>query len=123
MVRFQSCVILGLIVLFGMACGPKTVTPKYLLDTPSRHVATGMKFIDKGKLEAARLEFNRAAELDEDYAPAWVGLALVEAHEGHFEAANPLLEKAQRLYQTEEHRRFVVEGYRRVEALKMQQGK
>jgi Flp pilus assembly protein TadD len=122
MVRFRSVVALMLIVFFGIACGPKTVTPKYLLDTPSRHVATGMKFIDKEKWEAARLEFNRAAELDEAYAPAWVGLALVEAHEGKFEAADVLLNKAQGLYQTEDHRQFVVEGYRRVEALKMKQG-
>lgn len=120
MVCFRSAVALSLIVLFGMACGPKTVAPKYLLDTPSRHVATGMKFIDKGKMEAARLEFNRAAELDEDYAPAWVGLALVEAHEGNFEAADSLLNKAQGLYQTEDHRQFAVDGHRRVEALKMQ---
>jgi len=114
---FRYAVTIGLLVMLA-ACGPKSVTPKYLLDTPFRHVSTGMKFIDKEKWEAARLEFDRAVELDDTYAPGWVGLAIIEAQEGNFEKADALLSKAQNLYQTEDHRQFIQEGFHRVDILK-----
>ncbi len=115
--NFRYAITIGLMFIL-VACGPKSVTPKYLLDTPSRHVSTGMKFLDKEKWEAAKLEFDRAVELDDTYAPGWVGLAIIEAQEGNFEKADVLLSKAQRLYQTEDHRQFIQEGFRRVDLLK-----
>uniref|UniRef100_A0A7C4RT00 Uncharacterized protein n=1 Tax=Desulfatirhabdium butyrativorans TaxID=340467 RepID=A0A7C4RT00_9BACT len=117
MVKFRYAVTIGLLLMLA-ACGPRSVAPKYLLDTPSRHVSIGMKFIDKEKWEAARLEFDRAVELDASYAPGWVGLAIIEAQEGNFEKADALLSKAQSLYQTEDHRQFIQEGFHRVDLLK-----
>ncbi|MEW6258750.1 MAG: hypothetical protein AB1547_02465 [Thermodesulfobacteriota bacterium] len=113
----RSAATIGLLMLL-VACGPKSVTPKYLLDTPSRHVSTGMKFLDKEKWEAAKLEFDRAVELDDTYAPGWVGLAVIEAQHGRFEKADALLNKAQSLQTTEDHRQFIQEGFRRVDILK-----
>ncbi len=118
--KFRHLVTTGLLLLLLtlVACGPKSVTPKYLLDTPSRHVSTGMKFLDKEKWEAAKLEFDRAIELDDTYAPAWVGLAIIEAQAGNFEKADTFLSRAQSLYQTEDHRQFILEGFHRVDILK-----
>jgi len=70
------------IFLFS-ACGPISAYHT-AFDTPSRHVDNGMKFLQINKIDAAVLEFSRAAELDPEYAPAYTGLGLAYGRMGNF---------------------------------------
>ena len=76
-----------LALVSSSSCIPELVPPEALLDTPSRHVENGMKFLRSGKLEAPFLEFKRALELDEEYAPAHVGVGLIHGLNGNFAEA------------------------------------
>jgi len=70
------------IFLFS-ACGPISSYRHTALDTPSRHVDNGLKFLQINKIDAAVLEFSRAAELDPEYAPAYTGLGLANKARGY----------------------------------------
>lgn len=71
--------------------------PRYqniAIDTPSRHVDNGMKFLKINKIDAAIQEFYRATELDPDYAKGYIGLGLGHGHLGNFEKGYDFMEKA-----------------------------
>jgi hypothetical protein len=73
-----------LCIFFFSACGPISAYHHAALDTPSRHVDNGMKFLQFNKIDAAVLEFSRATELDPEYAPAYTGLGLAYGRMGDF---------------------------------------
>jgi hypothetical protein len=71
-------------IFFFSACGPISSYHHTALDTPSRHVDNGMKFMQINKIDAAVLEFSRATELDPEFAPAYTGLGLAYGRRGDF---------------------------------------
>jgi len=81
------------IFLFS-ACGPISSYRHTALDTPSRHVDNGLKFLQINKIDAAVLEFSRAAELDPEYAPAYTGLGLAYGRIGDFVKGYEFIELA-----------------------------
>jgi hypothetical protein len=76
------------------ACGPDTIFLRPALDTPAHHVKNGHSLLTRGKIDAAHAEFIRAKSLDEGYAPAYVGLALIQGHRGDVDGGFQTLEKA-----------------------------
>ena len=74
-------------LLFGLALGTgcsKKLVQESELDTPQYHVRKGKELIERGDLEGARISFERAQDLDDDFAQAYAGLAIVEALEGEY---------------------------------------
>lgn len=102
---FSACLLMTI-----LGCGPDSIFIRQGLDTPSHHVNNGNHFMNSGKLDAAGNEFNRALELDPNYAPAYVGLGLVAGHRGEPEKGMDLMEKARRLAQDEAQRKEVEAG-------------
>jgi tetratricopeptide (TPR) repeat protein len=87
-----ALLLLALHLLSG--CGPDTIFVRPALDTPTQHVQNGYNFLARGKIDAAGDEFNRAISLDDRFAPAYVGLGLVQGHRGDFEAGFEALARA-----------------------------
>ena len=86
--------LLSLALLFGIiGCGPKPIKKESVLDTPGNHFNRGMVEFDKGNLNAALDEFQRAKSLNPDYAQAFSGMALVYAKKGDFKKAYDLADK------------------------------
>jgi len=81
-------------VFLFSACGTMSAYHHTALDTPSRHVDNGMKFLQINKLDAAVLEFSRATELDPEYAPAYTGLGLAYGRMGDFVKGYEFIELA-----------------------------
>ena len=98
-------------LLITIGCGPDSIFIRQGLDTPSHHVDNGNQFMNSGKLAAAAEEFNRAIELDPNYAPAYVGLGLVAGHQGNPAKGLEIMEKARELAQDEEQRKNVEAGF------------
>jgi len=96
------------------ACGPKPETPQAILDTPQHHVKNGNKLLENGKVDAAFYEFNRAGELDTEYAPAYVGLGLVAAYRGDFADGLKTMKTARKYSRDDEQNRSVSVGFMRV---------
>jgi lipoprotein NlpI len=111
--KFQIFFTACLFLLFS-SCIPNVVPPEALLDTPSRHVKNGMKFLRAGKIEAPYLEFKRALELDEEYAPAHVGVGLVFGLKGDYPAAMERLAIASLYTRDRLENALVHVGYMRV---------
>jgi tetratricopeptide (TPR) repeat protein len=102
------------LVMAGCAKTSKVVcnTPT---DNPPHHYFTGMELIDKGDFQAAEAKFQRAITCDDEFAPAYAGLALVEAHKAagqkdpqisavYVGRAMDNLEKADDLAESNEHK-------------------
>lgn len=104
-------------MLFIGACGPDTIFLRPGLDTPELHVKNGHNLLSRGKIDAANREFVRAKSLDESYAPAYVGIALVQAHRGDVDAGFATLKQAEALTRTPEEQEAVKLGYRRLQEL------
>jgi len=96
------------------ACGPKAEAPKAKLDTPQHHVKNGNKLLDNGKIDAAFYEFNRAKELDPEYAPAYIGLGLVAAYRADFAGGLKTMKVARKYSRDDEQNRSVSVGFMRV---------
>jgi Flp pilus assembly protein TadD len=73
-------VLVSLTIMVG--CGPKPVKQDSVLDNPENHFNRGIVEFDRGNLQAAASEFERAKALNPEYAEAYAGLALVYAKEG-----------------------------------------
>ena len=101
-------------VLMVFACGPKPLTPRAKLDTPTHHADNGNKLLRSGKLDAAFSEFTRARELDSTYAPAYVGLGLVDAFRGNFESGQENLKTAKKFVSGKEQRTAIHIGHMRL---------
>jgi tetratricopeptide (TPR) repeat protein len=96
------------LLLFSIGCGKKNLRGEGVMDDAPTHTKQGMKYWDDGRYQNAEEEFTRAQMLDQKYAPAYSGLALVtakkaqdakdqESAEKGFKEAYKLAEKAQDL--------------------------
>lgn len=94
-----------------VACGPDTIFLRPGLDTPAQHVKNGHSLLSLGKIDAAKNEFSRAKILDDRYAPAYVGIALVKGHQGDIEGGLETLNQAQTLTTTPEEAQAVDQGF------------
>ena len=97
--------------LFG-GCGPDTIFLRPALDTPAQHVKNGHNLLTRGKIDAADAEFVRAKNLDEGYAPAYVGIALVHGHRGDVDGGFAILDQARALAATPHETNDVDQGYK-----------
>ena len=109
-----------LILVVGMivACGPDTIFLRPALDTPEQHVKNGHNLLSRGKIDAAQAEFVRAKTLDTDYAPAYVGIALVQAHQGDVDGGMATLERARSLAATAEQDQEVDRCLKRLQGMR-----
>ncbi|MFA7331510.1 MAG: S-layer homology domain-containing protein [Candidatus Delongbacteria bacterium] len=77
--------LLGCLILAGLqGCAKAPLKSESLLDTPQTHVDQGLRLLDRGELDGARAEFDRALGLDPKYymAHAAKALLLAETPEG-----------------------------------------
>ncbi len=86
--------LIGTLVLWFVGCAPKAIKPKSVLDTPQNHFAQGMRELERGNLDLALQEFERAKALDPKYAEAYAGMALVHATKQDFVTAMDLADQA-----------------------------
>ncbi|MDZ7338032.1 MAG: tetratricopeptide repeat protein, partial [candidate division KSB1 bacterium] len=86
--------LVGALALWLVGCGPKAIKPKSVLDTPQNHFNQGMRELDRGNLDLAMQEFERAKALDPKYAEAYAGMALVHASKQDFVKAMELADQA-----------------------------
>ncbi|NOZ60945.1 MAG: tetratricopeptide repeat protein [Calditrichaeota bacterium] len=80
-----------LVVLVG--CGTKAIKEQSVLDTPENHFSRGMTEFERGNLDLAMKEFDRAKALNPDYGEAYSGMALVYAKKGDFKKAYDFADK------------------------------
>jgi hypothetical protein len=100
------------------ACGPDTIFVRPALDTPVQHVKNGRRLLAQGKLDAANDEFLRARTLDAGYVPAYVGIALVQAHRGDLSGGFATLDRARTLAATPDEVKAVEQGYEQLKKMK-----
>ncbi|WP_319522061.1 hypothetical protein [uncultured Desulfosarcina sp.] len=114
----RNCLLLLMLAASAIvACGPDTIFLRPVLDTPEHHVKNGHTLLNRGKIDAANEEFVRAKTLDAEYAPAYVGIALVQARQGDVEGGLTTLERAKELAVTPEQDREVDHGFVLIEEM------
>ena len=86
-----TIIILALALMIG--CGPKPIKKESVLDTPENHFNQGIRELDRGNLDEAMKEFNRAKALNQKYAEAYSGMGLVLAEQGDFKKALDLADE------------------------------
>ena len=86
--------LLGISIVIMAGCGPKPIPKESVLDTPFNHFSQGMREFNRGNLDLAMDEFERANALDPDYAEAYAGMGLVFAAKKDFENALKSADKA-----------------------------
>lgn len=111
MAHFSRLALLVFLLLLLGACGSKTIFLRPALDTPAQHVENGRNLLSRGKLDAAHNEFLRAKSLADDYAPAYVGIALVQGHRGEVDEGFETLIQAKQLAVTQDDINAVNLGY------------
>ncbi len=114
--RSRLVLLVLFLVLIG-ACGPDTIFLRPALDTPAQHVKNGHSLLARGKIDAAKAEFVHAKRLDDGYAPAYVGLALVQGHRGDIDGGLEILDRARRLAATPDEAKAVAEGVERLQGM------
>jgi len=102
-------------LLISVSCGPETILLRPSLDSPSQHVDNGYKLMAYGKIEAAIREFKRSMELDDAYAPAYVGLGIVYGIQGDLDQGRVMMQKAKTLARNAEQRKEVEMGFERLD--------
>lgn len=106
---------LGFIFLFFITgCAKEVRKPVSVLDTPEHHYTNGMKLLDRQEYEKAYQSFTMAKELDPEFAPAFVGFALVEAHKKNYTKAYGNLAEAWENADVDDHKVLVQVGYIRI---------
>jgi len=85
--------IIFLALALVMGCGPKPIKEESVLDTPDNHFNQGLRELDRGNLDDAMREFERAKALNPKYAEAYSGMGLVLAEQGDFKKALDLADK------------------------------
>lgn len=114
----RNCLALLVLSLMLMgACGPDTIFLRPALDTPAQHVKNGHSLLARGKVDAANSEFVRAKNLDDGYAPAYVGIALIQGHQGDVNGGYETLSQAKGLAATPEQMKAVDRGYEMLEEI------
>src|SRR5512137_439983 len=96
MKRFMI-LMLVIIALVAVGCGPKAAPSTSVLDTPEYHYNQGLKFLDKDKLDDAMREFQRAVDLDPKSPLGYIGKGLAFGKKNDFKAAFENMEKAKGL--------------------------
>jgi hypothetical protein len=112
---------LSLLILFWalvLACGPDTIFLRPALDTPAQHVKNGHNLLSRGKIDAANAEFVRAKSLDDGFAPAYVGIALVQGHRGDIDGGVEILDKARKIAATPDEAKSVECGFETLEGMR-----
>ena len=104
--------------LLTVGCGPDTIFVRPGLDTPSQHVANGHQLLERGKIEDAYREFDRARELDPNYVKAYVGLGVALGRKGDIDAGMKNLAIAEKMAKSVQEHEAVQEGYARLNQLK-----
>ena len=104
-----------LCLMILVSCGPETILLRPSLDSPPQHVDNGYKLMAYGKTEAAIREFKRSIELDENYAPAYVGLGIAYGMQDDLVQGRIMMEKAKTLARSEEQRKEVEMGFERLD--------
>jgi len=118
MARHITLALLLLSSLLIGACGPDTIFLRPALDTPVQHVKNGRSLLAQGKLNAANSEFVRARRLDAGYAPAWVGIALIQGHRGDPDGGLETLDRARALATTPDEINTVDQCYELLKGMK-----
>lgn len=108
---------LVLVFLILFSCGPQPMFIKPGIDTPLHHVQNGNALLNCGKIDAALKEYERAKDLDPEFVPAFVGLALVFGHKGLKEKSHETMKRAEALVKSPEEKTDVKKGYERLEAI------
>lgn len=106
-------------IMFG--CGPDTIFLRPGLDTPAVHVANGNNLLDRGKVDDAYREFQRAKALDPSYTPAYIGLGIVLGQKGRIDDGLKTLDVASKMADNDKDRTAVEQGYLRLHKLKRYQ--
>ena len=109
---------LVILIFLIFACGPDTIFLRPALNTPVHHVKNGHSLLARGKIDAANAEFMRAKNLNDGYAPAYVGLALVQGHRGDFDGGFETMEKARSMVATPEEAKEVDRGFDQLEGMR-----
>ncbi len=102
-------------------CGPDTIFVRPGLDTPSLHVANGYQLLERGKLDDASREFERAKELEPYCVKAYVGLGVTLGKMGDFDAGMKTLALAERIAGNVQEHEAVRKGYAQLNELKRTQ--
>lgn len=118
MSQHNILILLTISFILVAACGPDTIFLRPALDTPEQHVKNGNNLFDRGKIEAANAEFMRAKTLDDGYAPAYVGLALIKGHQGDVAGGFETLDQARLLVATPEEGQAVDRGFEVLQEMK-----
>jgi hypothetical protein len=121
MTHRSALILLFLFICLLSACGPDTIFLRPGLDTPAQHVKNGHSLLSYGKIDAANKEFLRATALDENYVPAYVGIALVQGHRGNIDEGFLTLERAKELINTPEEKEALDQGYKQLVEIKQKQ--
>jgi Tfp pilus assembly protein PilF len=104
--------LVGLVtVLVLVACGPDTIFLRQGFDTPAHHVSNGNALLERNKFVDACREFERAKELDPEYAEAYVGLGIAYANRGDLEKGLEMMKMADAMASSQEERFSVQRGF------------
>ena len=114
----MRCLVTVWLSFLILGCGPDTIFLRPGLDTPAQHVDNGHRLLQRGKMEDACREFNRAKELDPFFVKAYVGLGIALAGMGDFSTASASMEKARRIAGNSQEIADVRKGYERIEKIK-----
>ena len=122
MPHLNRLALLTLILILVAACGPDTIFLRPALDTPQQHVKNGHSLLTRGKIDAANAEFIRAKNLDDDFVPAYVGLALIQGHRGNFDGGFDYLDQARTRVITPEDAKEVDRGFESLQKMQSNVG-
>jgi len=117
MARRITLICMVFTITLVVACGPDTIFLRPSLDTPAHHVQNGHSLLARGKIDAADAEFSMAKSLDDGYAPAYVGLALVQGYRGDVRGGLATLDQARAFAVTPEDMNAVNDGYERLKKI------
>ena len=117
----MRCLVTVWLSFLIVGCGPDTIFLRPGLDTPAQHVENGHLLLQRGKLEDACREFNRAKELDPLFVKAYVGLGIALARKGDLETASASMDQARRIAGNSQEIAEVRKGYEQIEKIKRRQ--
>lgn len=103
-------VFLGLVSLLVNNCGSRRHPLETKLSVPTHHIEVGMIFLEKGKLDDAKREFQLALEMVPTAVKAYVGLALISAQKGNEKEAWEHLKRAEALAKNDEDKLGMLVG-------------
>jgi tetratricopeptide (TPR) repeat protein len=102
-------ILTGSTVIYA-GCGRGGLNGYYSLGSPEYHFITGMKLMERYNLDNVEREFLRAREVRPDFAPAYVGLAMVSSARGDFDRAMENLKQAKLKSKTDNDKATVAMG-------------